>query len=117
KICEKLSNPTPQPAANVTITMILKSLSAPVTYSYFFRSSKIKLPDIPGKIIAQIAIIPLKKINQSEVGVSDGVAMVIKYATAIPTNSIKIFIILIYVILLKTATAEATIRPKKNDHI
>jgi hypothetical protein len=43
---------------------------------YFPSNTNIKLPDIPGRIMAQIAIAPHKKINNKLEGVSAGVATV-----------------------------------------
>ena len=45
-------------------------------YAYLPNSNKMKAPDIPGKIIAQIANIPHKKMNHRSVGVWAGVATV-----------------------------------------
>ena len=42
----------------------------PIRYSYFPRMSRMKLPEMPGRIIAQIAMAPLMKMNHSPSGVT-----------------------------------------------
>ena len=45
-------------------------------YSYFPNIRRMKAPDIPGRIMAQIAIIPEIKINHKADGVSVGLVSV-----------------------------------------
>ena len=49
-----------------------KLLSAFNINSYFDKKTRIKEPLIPGKIIAEIAIAPDKKIKKLEFGLDDG---------------------------------------------
>ena len=60
----KLSNPTPQPAAKISNGTASRSATAVIIGPYIPSSNKIKLPEIPGKIIAQIAIAPLRIMYQ-----------------------------------------------------
>ena len=53
-----------------------------VMNSYFPKISKIKAPLIPGKIIAQMAIIPQRKINHDFSGVATGIKLTMMTATA-----------------------------------
>ena len=64
------------PAINKPIINKLSSLSAVKMSSYLPRISKIKAPDIPGKIIAQIASAPLNTIIIGESEVWAGVRLV-----------------------------------------
>ncbi len=58
--CEKVSGQS-QPARNSASTSTWNDLTAPSTEPYMPIRSRIKLPEIPGKIIAQIAIAPAIK--------------------------------------------------------
>ena len=58
---EKLKIPTKQPPANRLIKPNWNSFIASMTCPYMPNSSKIKAPEIPGSIMAQIASIPAKK--------------------------------------------------------
>src|SRR5690554_2035269 len=112
----KLRRPSTQPAANVKIIERLNSLSAVMISSYFPRRTKIKEPDIPGKIIAQMAIIPDIKTNQREEDVSVGLISVIKKIETVPIISAIIDPTDHFLIIFPTKKHEATMRPKKNDH-
>ena len=70
-------SPIPAPTANMMIITISNDLTAFIINSYFPMSNSMKLPDIPGKIIAQIAMAPHMKIKSKESGVCAGVAIVI----------------------------------------
>ena len=74
---EKVVIPIQAPAPNITMIFISSVFTASIIKKYFPSSTNIKLPDIPGRIIAQIAIAPHKKINNKFDGVSAGVATVI----------------------------------------
>ena len=58
KTWEKLSKPMTQPVRNNSRMVISNDLTAPSTGLYIPMSSRIKLPEMPGKIIAQMAIAP-----------------------------------------------------------
>ena len=59
---------------------------------YFPSKTKIKLPDMPGRIIAQMAMAPQRKMNHRSFEVSAGVVMVIAYAATAPAaNAITVF--------------------------
>lgn len=76
KTREKLVIPMHAPAPNTSITFISNVFTASMIKKYFPSNTNIKLPDIPGRIMAQIAIAPHKKINNKLEGVSAGVATV-----------------------------------------
>lgn len=59
------------------MTFIFKVFTASIIKKYFPKRTKMKLPEIPGSIIAQIAIAPQIKMNHHSAEVSAGVAMVI----------------------------------------
>ena len=74
---ENVVIPIAAPAINTNITGTLNVLTASMIYKYFPSNTKIKLPEIPGKIMAQMAIAPQRKIKSKLLGVSAGVATVI----------------------------------------
>ena len=76
-----------------------------------------KAPEMPGRIIAQMAIAPESRINHHVSGVSAGVATVIHHAAATPIRHAATVCTRQRPICLATSSAEATIRPKKNDQM
>ena len=60
------------------VITIFKSPTAPSINLYIPSRTRIKLPEIPGKIMAQMAIIPETKTNQYAVFASAGLITVIK---------------------------------------
>ena len=75
-----------------------------------------KLPEIPGKIMAQIAMAPHRKMNHRWFGVSVGDTRHIAAPAAIPSSRAMMFFILVKSISLRISIAEAIMRPKKKDH-
>tara|TARA_B100000405_G_C16331365_1_gene280479 strand:+ start:56 stop:331 length:276 start_codon:yes stop_codon:yes gene_type:complete len=65
-------NPKIQPEINTLNIFMSKLLSAFNINSYFDKKTRIKEPLIPGKIIAEIATAPDKKIKKLEFGLDDG---------------------------------------------
>jgi hypothetical protein len=104
-----------QPRINMIITLILNTLRAFRIYSYFPRIRRINAPEIPGSIIAQIARAPERKTNPTFVGVSAGVAILIKKAMAIPMNPAIYTSAFHLVISRATIMAEIMMSPKKKD--
>ena len=84
--------------------------------SYLPRINNKNAPDIPGSIMAHIAILPARKMNQKASGVSAGVAIVIQNAIAAPISIDIITPGVHFFISLNTKIDEIIIRPKKNDH-
>ena len=74
---EKEVIPIKAPTKNTNKTVISSVLTASIIKKYLPNSTKIKLPDIPGNIIAQMAIAPQRNIKNKLEGVSAGVATVI----------------------------------------
>ena len=60
------------------MTGISNPISALIIYSYLPMSNKMNAPEIPGKIMAQMASAPQKKIKKRLVGVSVGERIVMK---------------------------------------
>lgn len=60
--CEKDSKPITQPDKNSANVSTWKPFTAANTGAYIPINNKIKLPEIPGKIIAQIAIAPANSV-------------------------------------------------------
>jgi hypothetical protein len=76
-----------------------------------------KAPDMPGRIIAHMAIAPDKKINQNASGVSVGERIVMKYATTIPKINDTAVATFHFRMVLNISGEEIRIKPKKNDHV
>ena len=92
------------------------SLTAINIGAYMPRSSNIKLPDMPGKIMAQIAIIPDKNTIKGDVSIVVGVIVVIKNALTVPIKKVvNVHISHLSIWRMRDHTA-ANISPKKNDH-
>ena len=72
---------------------------------------------MPGKIIAQMAIAPDKKTNQSASGVSAGTAMVIQKARPAPTSNAGIWFQCLVFRCFCTTQTEAKTSPKKKDQM
>ena len=88
---EKLTIPTAHPSANTKSTGIFKEDTADITNSYLPKRSNMKLPDIPGSIIAQMAIDPLRKTNHNSSGVWPGLARQMKAPVATPASREMMF--------------------------
>ena len=80
-------------------------------------NSRMNAPDMPGRIIAQMAIAPDSRMNHHVSGVCDGDATVIHHATAMPHNSETTDAAFKRVTSRATNSAEATISPKKKAQI
>ena len=84
--CEKAIIPRIAPTAKVARTGMLKSVTAFIIKAYLPIRRRIKLPDIPGRIIAQIAIAPEMKMNQYSSVVWLGETRQIYAAITIPAS-------------------------------
>ena len=60
-------------AAKIQIVVISKFLIASIIVSYIHSNTSMKLPEIPGKIIAQIAIDPQMKVHHQVEVIESGV--------------------------------------------
>lgn len=80
---------------------MLNSLTAVMMYSYFPKSNRMKAPDIPGRIMAQMAIAPERRINHQSFGVLVGERTVIVYAMMAPTINEVMVSISHFLFLLK----------------
>ena len=108
--------PITAPAANVAITGMFRVVNELSMNSYLPISSNMKLPDIPGSIIAQIAMAPEMKINHKSLGVCAGESRQIAAPIAVPISIGRMFEILLSLISFNKMNADAIISPKKNDH-
>lgn len=109
--------PATAPTAKSSRTPSRNSLTACKMYWYFPSSSRMKAPEIPGRIIAQMATAPESMINHQSLGVCVGEAIVIQNASAVPTSSPSSEVRFHFRISRATKAAEATISPKKKDQI
>ena len=115
--CEKEMMPAAAPTAKIAMTGMFRSPTACMIYWYFPSSNRMKAPEMPGRIMAQMATAPDSMTNHQSFGVSVGVATVIHHAAAAPTASAAAVRQSQRPICLETSSAEATIKPKKNDQI
>lgn len=115
--CEKLMMPATAPTTKITMTGIFRSPTACMMNWYLPSRSRMKAPEMPGRIMAQIAMAPDSMMNHHVSGVSVGVAMVIHHAAATPTRHAATVRTFQCPICLATSSAEATISPKKNDQM
>ena len=84
-------------------------------YSYCPKSNNKNDPETPGKIIAQIAIIPEKNRTIKEWFAAIGFKLTNMYVKTAPIMANRIFFKLISFNFLNRITAEAMIKPKKNE--
>ena len=73
----------------MTIFCIINGFfSVPVIYSYLPRINKMNAPLIPGKIMAQIATKPHRKMNHSVSGVLIGIRLTMMEPEIIPVTNL-----------------------------
>ncbi len=105
-------------AAKIQIVTISKSLIANIIVSYIHSNTSMKLPEIPGKIIAQIAIAPQMKIHHHDEVIESGVFVGAVMKKAKTQKIIKHRVVFQFrLTCLQRNTAEIKINPKKNDQI
>ena len=104
--------------AKIQIVVISRFLIANIIVSYIHSNTSMKLPEIPGKIIAQIAIEPQMKIHRHDEVIESGVfvgAVIKKAKTQNITKHKTVF--QSRLTCLQRNTAEIKINPTKNDQI
>jgi hypothetical protein len=105
-------------AAKIQIVVISKFLIANIIVSYIHSSTSMKLPEIPGKIIAQIAIEPQINAHHHDEVIESGVLVGAVMKKAKIHNIIKHRIVFqSRLTCLQRNTAEIKINPTKNDQI
>ena len=105
-------------AAKIQIVVISKFLIANIIVSYIHSSTSMKLPEIPGKIIAQIAIDPQMKVHHQVEVIESGVLVGAVMKKAKTQNIIKQRIVFqSRLTCFQRNTAEIRINPTKNDQI
>ena len=105
-------------AAKIQIVVISKFLIANIIVSYIHSNTSMKLPEIPGKIIAQIAIEPQINIHHHEEVIESGVLVGAVIKKAKTQNIIKQRIVFqSRLTCLQRNIAEIKINPTKNDQI
>ena len=113
----KISQITAQ-AAKIQIVVISKFLIANIIVSYIHSNTSMKLPEIPGKIIAQIAIEPQMKIHHHDEVIESGVFVGAVMKKAKIQNITKHRIVFqSRLTCFQRNTAEIKINPTKNDQI
>ena len=84
-----------------------------VMNSYLRKINKINAPLMPGKIMAQMAMIPHRNINHNASGVATGIILTMMVAAAIPATKPIPPLPNQFFTCLPTTNMEAAIRPKK----
>ena len=122
---EKPRMPTAAPMRNIAIIMRFLPKSTPDTrlvivpmmYWYLPRIRSMKLPDMPGRIIAQMAIAPLRKMNHRSSGVWVGESVQTVTPRMMPRSSMPPSRAFQPEIPRRMNMDDATISPKKNAHV
>ena len=105
-------------AAKIQIVTKSFSVTAVKIDSYSHNNNNMKLPDIPGKIIAQIAIAPQMKVHRQVDVIESGVLVGAVIKKAKVQNIIKHRIVFQFrLTCFQRNTAEIKINPKKNAQI
>ena len=105
-------------AAKIQIVAIFKFLIASIIVSYIHSNTSMKLPEIPGKIIAQIAIEPQINTHHHDEVIESGVFVGAVMKKAKIQNIIKQRIVFqSRFTCFQRNTAEIKINPTKNDQI
>ena len=105
-------------AAKIQIVTKSKFLIASIIVSYIHSNTSMKLPEIPGKIIAQIAIDPQINTHHHDEVIESGVFVGAVMKKAKTQNIIKHRIVFqSRLTCLQRNTAEIKINPTKNDQI
>lgn len=110
--------PITAPAKNIKIGTISKFLIASIMVSYIHNSTNMKLPDIQGNIIAQIATAPQINVHRHVEVIDNGVLVGAVMKNANTQNIIKQTIhFRFHLTCLHKSIEEIRINPKKNDQI
>jgi hypothetical protein len=104
--------------AKIQIVVISKFLIANIIVSYIHSNTSMKLPEIPGKIIAQIAIEPQMKSHHHDEVIESGALVGAVMKKAKTQNITKHRIVFQFrLTCFQRNTAEIKINPKKNAQI
>jgi hypothetical protein len=104
--------------AKIQIVVISKFLIANIIVSYIHSNTSMKLPEIPGKIIAQIAIDPQMKVHHHVEVIERGVFVGAVMKKARTQNIIRQRTVFqSRLTCFQRNTAEIKINPTKNDQI
>ena len=104
--------------AKIQIVVISRFLIASIIVSYIHSNTSMKLPEIPGKIIAQIAIDPQMKVHHHVEVIERGVFVGAVMKKAKTQNIIRHRIVFQFrLTCFQRNTAEIKINPTKNDQI
>ena len=118
RILENNTIQTIAPITNIHIVVISKFLIASIIVSYVHSKTSMKLPEIHGKIIAQIAIAPQIKIHRRVEVIESGVLVGAVIKKAIAKNTIRHKIVFQFrLTCFHKNIAEIKINPTKNDQI
>ena len=94
-----------------------RPVMTPMMYSYLPRIRRMKLPEMPGRIIAQMAMAPLRKMNHSASGVWVGESVQTVTPRTTPPRTRSISRSFQPLIPRRMNIDDATMRPKKNAQV
>ena len=112
---EKDNIPAIAPRINTANLSINKFFNAVINNSYLFNNTKMNAPEIPGRIIAQMAIAPEKNNAIKELFVLKVVNPVNQIANTKPDKMYGKFFLWLPFVCLYTKMAEIKINPRKNE--
>jgi hypothetical protein len=117
-ILENNTIPITAPAKKIKIGTISKFFIANIIVSYIHNNTSMKLPDIQGNIIAQIAIAPQINVHRHVEVIASGVLLGAVMKNASTQNIIKQTMhFQSHLTCLHKSIEEISINPKKNDQI
>ncbi len=114
---EKATMPITQPRAKTRSTGMFSSLTAFMMNSYFPSRTRMKLPEIPGRIIVQMAMAPHSAMNQRSDVVSVGERRQMNAPRATPPINQQRSLPFHPLMSESMNMAETIIRPKKNAQV
>ena len=114
---EKNRIPIKAPKPNVNISRNCQFLSTESIYSYWFKKSNTKAPEIPGSIIAHSARAPDNAITGNECPICSVANPVNTKANKNPIANNRIFLTDKPPTLLQIKTADASINPEKKAYV
>ena len=117
KIRTNVISPTTAPKATRAKVRKSRWFTAPRTYSYFPMRTRIKEPEMPGRIMAQMATAPLRMRNHGDSGVDRGTMPTSQYAPIVPRIMQPAVAMRHRSKWRPTVKTEARTRPKKKDQI
>ena len=110
---EKAISPTTQPSTKGASTATSRRPTAPNTYAYLPSTTRMKEPETPGRIMAQMASEPARNTNHAASGVFTGTRLTTAKPISAPDSSQPNSPARTPPMSLSSTITEAAMRPKK----